>query len=520
MPPRKQIKITYSTLGSPDPDLDRYFDEAVAETRKHLGETHQLYINGTWRSTSQTFSNTSPVDTSLVMGHFPLGGQAEIDEAVAAAQAAYPAWRATPWQERVKLMRGVAELISERMFEIAAVNALEVGKNRLESLGDVEEAADFIRVYCDTMEEHNGFYLPQLNENEHINNRSVMKPYGVWAVISPFNFPIALSCGPSAAAIMTGNTVVLKPAEDTPYGPLLLAQCFADAGVPAGVFNFVTGDKATGRMLIDNPAIGGVTFTGSYKVGMEIYAKIAQGANARPVLAEMGGKNAAIISQKADLNKAVQGVMRSAFGLQGQKCSACSRVFVHDSIKDEFVRRLSEAAQTIKIGDPTLSENWMGPLATAAAYRNYQQNVAEIKASGGKITTGGETLDKQGYYVAPTVVDDLPADHKFWQQEMFLPIVTVAGFADLNEAMRKANDVQFGLTGGFFSEDENEVAWFLDNIEAGVVYVNRATGATTGAWPRFQAFGGWKGSTTSGRGAGGAYYLQQYMREQSQTVVK
>ncbi|MFN8439928.1 MAG: aldehyde dehydrogenase family protein [Caldilineaceae bacterium] len=522
MSKRKPIKITYSTLGSPDPLIDQYFDEALATVQGWMGQTHQLYINGEWRSTQETFEKRSPVDTSLVMGRFQLGRQQEINDAMAAAKAAYPQWRATPWQERVRLLRKVVELVGERMFEIGAVNTMEVGKNRLESLGDVEEAADFIRVYCDSMEQNNGFITPQLQENEKISNTSVMKSYGVWAVISPFNFPIALSGGPTAAALVTGNTVVLKPAEDTPFGPLLLAQCFVDAGLPPGVFNFVTGDKETGRLLVDHPDVAGVTFTGSYKVGMDIYSKLAQGPTARPVIAEMGGKNATIVSKNANLDKAVQGVSRSAFGLQGQKCSACSRVYVHESIKEQFVQKLAEAAKKIKIGDPSKAENWMGPVSTAKAYENYKRNVADMKQSGAQIATGGETLEmeKDGYFVAPTVVADLPQSHPLWKQEMFLPIITVASFGDLKEAMQQVNDVPFGLTSGFYSEDEQEIQWFLDNIETGVTYINRPTGSTTGAWPRYQPFGGWKGSTTTGIGSGSTMYLLRYMREQSQTIVK
>jgi len=521
MSKREPVKITYSTLGTPDPLIDQYFDEALATVKGWLGQTHKQYINGEWRTSHDSFTTTSPVDTSLVMGTFQLGGKQDIDAAMAAAKAAYPAWRATPWQERVRLMRKTVELISDRLFEIAAVNTLEVGKNRLESLGDVEEAADFVRCYCDAMEQNNGFIIPQLRENDKISNTSVMKPYGVWAVISPFNFPIALSGGPTAAALVTGNTVVLKAAEDTPFGPSLLAQCFIDAGLPAGVFNLVTGDKETGRLLVDHPDVAGVTFTGSHKVGMEIYSKLASGPNARPVIAEMGGKNATIVSKNADLNKAVQGVSRSAFGMQGQKCSACSRVFVHEAVKGEFVKRLAEAAKKIRIGDPSKSENWMGPVSTAKAYENYKRSVAEMKKKGARIVTGGETLEleKDGYYVAPTVVDDLPQSHEFWKQELFLPIVTVAGFDDLKDAINTVNDVPFGLTGGLYSEDESEIQIFLDNVEVGVAYVNRSTGSTTGAWPRYQPFGGWKGSTTTGIGTGSAIYLQRYMREQSQTIV-
>ncbi len=315
---RKQFKITYSTLGSPDPLLHEYYEDALQMARNSLGKTHRMWIGGEWVASAATFATFSPIDTSLQMGHFQDGTAADIDRAVAAARAAYPGWRATPWQERVAVLLRVAERISERLFEIAAVDSLEVGKNRLEALGDVEEAADFIRAYCDAMQEHHGYNVRQRAESRHHRNTSVLKPYGVWGVISPFNFPVALSGGPAAAALIAGNTVVLKPAEDTPYAPTLLVECFAEAGLPPGVLNLVTGQKATGQALVDHPNVDGFTFTGSYRVGMEIYAKVAAGRRPRPVITEMGGKNPAIVAASANLDLAAEGVTRAAFGLSGQ----------------------------------------------------------------------------------------------------------------------------------------------------------------------------------------------------------
>ena len=350
------------------------------------------------------------------------------------------------------LLRRAAEIISDRLFAIAAVDSLEVGKNRLEALGDVEEAADFIRTYCDAMQENHGFAVRQRAESRHHRNTSVLKPYGVWAVISPFNFPIALSGGPTAAALIAGNTVVLKPAEDTPFGPTLLVQCFVEAGLPPGVINFVTGQKETGRALVDHPGVDGITFTGSYRVGMEIYAKVASGRRPRPVITEMGGKNPAIVARSANLDLAAEGVARAAFGLSGQKCSACSRVYVHADVKDAFAAKLAAQAEKIQIGDPTQQEYWMGPVINRRAYEAYKAHVAELRAQG-HILTGGTTLDPHGFYVAPTVVDDLPESHALWQQELFLPIVLVTGFTDFDDALAKANDVDFGLTAGCYSED-------------------------------------------------------------------
>ncbi len=516
---RKHIKVTYSTLASPDPLLHEYYDEAVVDAKANFGQTFPLYINGEDRIVDETFAKVSPVDTDIVMGYFQKGAEQDANDAIAAAKAAFPAWGGRPWQERVEILRKAADLMSERLFHMGAVMSMEVGKNRLEALGDVEETADLIRYNCDAMEKNNGFSFPLLSESEHHHNRSVLKPYGVWVVIAPFNFPGALAGGPSSAAMVAGNTVVLKPATDTPYTGWLLTECFRDAGVPAGVFNFITGPGRTvGQTLVDHPDVAGITFTGSYDVGMNILRTFSHSVYPRPVIAEMGGKNPTIISKKADLDKAAMGVMRSAFGLQGQKCSACSRVYVHNDVKESFMAKFLALTEQINVGDPTNVDNFMGPVVNKGVYEDYKKFAADLHEAG-NVVFGGKTVEGNGYYVAPTIVDQLPEDHYLWKHEMFLPFVTVAGFENLNDAMVKANDVEYGLTAGFFSEDDDEIAWFLDNIEAGVVYVNRSGGATTGAWPGYQSFGGWKGSGSTGKAAGSFYYVQQYMHEQSQTVV-
>ncbi|MDQ7026376.1 MAG: aldehyde dehydrogenase family protein [Anaerolineae bacterium] len=517
---RKHIKVTYSSLGSPDPLLHDYYEEDVTTARANLGGTYPMYINGEWRDGEKTFAKYSPIDTNLVIGHFSHGSRQDVDDAVAAAKAAYPTWRDTPWLERLSYLRRVADLISERLFQMAAVVSLEVGKNRLEAIGEVEETADLIRYCIQAMEENDGFIKQLASETEKHHNRSVLKPYGVWGVISPFNFPCALSGGPAGAALIAGNTVVHKPADDAPLTAVLLAQCFHDAGLPPGVYNMVTGGDEPGKALVANNDIDGITFTGSYDVGMSILRKFStQTGYMRPVIAEMGGKNPVIITKNANLEKAAYGVMRSAFGLTGQKCSACSRVYVDNEVKEVFTQILVDITEKIKVGDPTERETFMGPIINGTAYRAYRRYAREL-ADQGDVLTGGTTLEiGDGYYVAPTVVDNLPDNHALWTEEMFAPIVVLGGYDDIDEAMKKANHIDLGLTAGFYSEDKAEIDWFLSHIEAGVVYVNRESGATTGAWPGYQAFGGWKGSTGSGKAAGSYYYLQQYMREQSHTIV-
>jgi 1-pyrroline-5-carboxylate dehydrogenase len=354
-------------------------------------------------------------------------------------------------------------------------------------------------------------------------NRSVLKPYGAWVVITPFNFPIALAAGPVAAALITGNTVVLKGASATPWAGRLLADCIRDAGLPRGVFNYLSGPSdAIGSALIDHPLTAGVTFTGSYEVGRQIALKLQGGRYPRPCIAEMGGKNACIVTAAADLERAAAGIVRSAFGMGGQKCSALSRLYVRGEVADQLVDNLLVQCAALKIGDPARRENWLGPLATKAGYVDYARYTGQLRSAGARLLTGGAQLQDgalaRGFFVQPTLAEAGP-DHPLWQQEMFLPILMIHRVASNEEAMQLANASALGLTAGFYG-GADEIPWFQENIEAGVTYANRPQGATTGAWPGYQPFGGWKGSGTTGKAIASFYYLPQYLREQSQTVVE
>jgi 1-pyrroline-5-carboxylate dehydrogenase len=430
------------------------------------------------------------------------------------------------WQDRVKLMRKAADLIDERTFEIGAVMAMEVGKNRMEALGDIAETADLIRYACYQVEKNKG-YIVKMGKDPLVGykstNVSVLRPYGVWLVVSPFNFPAALTGGPSGAALVTGNTLVMKPATDTPYTVRLFAECLRDAGLPDGVFNYVTGPGSTlGQALIESPEVDGVTFTGSFDVGMKIFRDYAQSNYVRPIILELGGKNPAIVTRQADLERAAIGILRSAFGLQGQKCSACSRVYIEAPVYDDLVSRLVDLTNKLVIGDPTDRKVYTGPVVNKSSYQDFQDFSEELSQSGA-ILTGGKVLTdgeySKGYFCAPTLVADLPLNHRLWKHEMFLPITTVAKVKNLDQAMQMANDVNYGLTAGFYGS-KRQTKWFFENIQAGVTYANRPQGATTGAWPGFQPFGGWKGSGSSGKNAGGHYYLPLYMHEQIRTLVE
>jgi 1-pyrroline-5-carboxylate dehydrogenase len=520
------FKLTYSTMFDPPEEMHARFEAALAEVRAGLGATHAMHIDGADVAGGRTSAKRSPVDRRLILGHFPVGGAADVELAVAAARRAFPAWRMTPLEERLSLVRRVAALIEERVYQIGAALALEVGKNRMESLGETQETADFFTCYAAELERNQGYDLALPDDplpHHRSHNRSVLKPYGVWGVIVPFNFPLALGGGPAAAALVTGNTVVLKGASDTPWAGRLLADCVRDAGFPDGVFNYVAGPgSVVGEALIHHPDLAGVTFTGSYEVGMGLYRAMAGGAYPRPCITEMGGKNACIVTARADLERAVTGIVRSAYGLTGQKCSALSRVYVEASVADALLERVVVATRAIAVGDPTRREIWMGPVINEGAAESFTRYCAELEQQGGRILVGGTRLTDgdygHGHFVACTVAE-APAGHPLFQEEMFAPILMVCRVADVREGVALANAGSLGLTAGCYG-DADEVRYFLDTIEAGVVYVNRPQGATTGAWPGYQAFGGWKGSGSTGKAIGSSYYLPLYLREQSQTVVE
>jgi 1-pyrroline-5-carboxylate dehydrogenase len=448
-----------------------------------------------------------------------------VRDAIAAARTACPAWAALSWQERLAKVQKIAEAIRDHRWELSALMGYEVGKNRLECVGDVEEGADLISYYCDQIEQHHGFVEKMGTLGPGEENYSVLRPYGVWAIIAPFNFPMALAAGPAGGALATGNTVVFKPASDTPLLGLKLYEMTVAAGLPAGVFNFVTGPGGTvGQELIDNPGIDGIVFTGSKEVGLKLLRENAARPVPRPVIIEMGGKNPALIMESADLDKASDGVMRSSFGAQGQKCSACSRVYVHRSVRQKFVDLLVEKTRRITVGNPLERDVWMGPVINEAAVRTYESAVERARRDGGTILIGGRRITQppfdRGYFVEPTIIDGLPPNHPLFSEELFVPITVIAEVLTVDEALELANRTEYGLTAGIYSEQEDELRKFFDTIQAGVTYANRRAGATTGAWPGINPFGGWKASGYTGRGTGGPYYVQQFMREQSRVRVR
>ena len=517
-----RLKITYATLRADNEELHALYEAGLKKAKGRLGAYHRNFIDGADRDGDGTFEVRSPIDTDILVGTFAKGTRADVGDAIAAARRAQPAWFRLGWEKRLEILKAAAELISARQMEYGGLMAIEVGKTRMEALGEVEEAADLIRYYAKTAED-NAFYDHPMDNlgDAAVHTRSILRPHGVFAVISPFNFPMALAVGPTCAAMMAGNTVILKPASASAMTAIAILEAYRDAGVPDGVFNLVMGPGATvGAELQENRGIDGIVFTGSYEVGFDIFRNFST-RYPRPCIVEMGGKNPAIVLRSADLEEAAEGVMRASFGFSGQKCSANSRVYVERPVHDEFVRVLVEKTEQLAVGDPLPRPAFLGPVIDQVAVDRHQQAVAEARRDG-TVFTGGERLTDgalaRGFYVEPTVVG-LPPSHRLFQDELFAPFVAVAAVDSLDEAIALANDNLYGLTAGVYSEDPAEVQQFLEEIHAGVLYVNRRAGATTGAWPGVQAFGGWKGSGSTGKSGLSMYYVAQFLREQSHTVV-
>ncbi len=521
----KAPKITYTTLFADESIHPKYEAALKKFATTQLGKHLKMHIGAKEvGSEAGEFEHRSPIDTSIVVSYFPIGRREHAKQAIDAAKRAFPGWAGTPWRERVKILRRAAEVIDERKFDIAATITYEVGKNRLESLAEAWEAMDAIRLYAKVMEENKGY----AKETEGVageHGKIIAKPLGVWPVISPFNFPFMLANGMATGALLTGNTVILKPTSEAPLTGLMLYKVYHDAGVPAGAVNFVTGPGPNfSTEFTQNRDVAGITFTGSRAVGMSLYHEfLAHQPYAKPVLMELGSKNPAIVTAKADLKKAVEGIVRAAYGYSGQKCSANSRVYVQSEVKDEFLEMLEERLASLKVEDPREKSAFMGPIINPAAMGTFVEAVKEAKKDGGKIVFGGNVMTsgafRRGYYVQPTLVAGLSPDNQLFKRELFVPLLVVAEFKTLEQALDEANDTDYGLTAGIFSEDKKEVAKFMDKIQFGVVYANRSGGATTGAWPGPQSFVGWKASGSTGKGIGGPSYLLTFLREQSQTVV-
>ena len=515
-------RVTYSNTGEDFSGVHAHLDAAIPEAEARLlGKPRPALIGGRDRGEGRVVAARSPIDRSIILGEFPQADAALVDEAVDAARAAFPSWRDMGWPTRVALLRAGADVLETRKWDVSVACLIEVGKSRLEAVGEVEEAIDLVRHYCSEMERTDGFREERPGASSAERCSVVLRPYGVFGVIAPFNFPVALSLGMMSAALVAGNTVVFKPSDAAGLTGRLVVEALVEGGLPDGVLNLVQGGRETGEALARNPRVDGFAFTGSNAVGMAIFRNAAASQAMRPVLAEMGGKNPTFVTASADLAVAATGAARSAFGLSGQKCSALSKAYVSRGVLDAFVDVLVETTGKLVVGDPRRADVFMGPVIDEPALDRFKAAASDA-SSAGSIVVGGKLLAggvfDRGAYVEPTIVASLPGEHRINRDELFLPFLSLLPFDDLDDAIVDANRSAFGLTAGIYTQDPSELGRFLSTIEAGVLYANRASGATTGAWPCFQTFCGWKGSGTSGKGGLGSWYVPQFMREQSHTV--
>jgi 1-pyrroline-5-carboxylate dehydrogenase len=521
---KKVPRITYATL-TITPKDDEAYDRAVTKVRANLGAHYSMYINGEkWSSTGEEVGHRSPINTNLVVSYFPKGGRDDAKAAIDAARDAFSAWSSRTYAKRISILKRAADILLQRSYELSALMAFEVGKNRSESLAEVNESVELIRYYCEQMEANRGFAKLLESPGPRQETVSLLRPYGVWAVVAPWNFSLALSAGMTVGALVAGNTVVYKPSSESPVLGYEMSRALAEAGIPRGAFNLVTGPGGTvGAELQENSHVDGFVFTGSKEVGMKLYHQFSS-AYPKPIITEMGGKNPAIVCATADLDQAAEGIVRAAFGFGGQKCSACSRVYVDHDVKERFVASLKGyTGRHVKVGDPTRKGTFLGPIINKSAVDTYAGAASEAGNAGGHFVCGGEVLQTgefaHGYYVEPAIVDGLPATHRLFKEELFLPFLVVAETQSLSEALKLANESEYGLCAGIYTKKRKEMDAFFDQIQAGVTYVNRRAGATTGAWPGVNSFGGWKASGSSGKSGLGPYYVQQFMREQSRWIV-
>ncbi|TLM68442.1 MAG: aldehyde dehydrogenase family protein [Deltaproteobacteria bacterium] len=490
------------------PEVRAAFPAAIAAVRARAGERVALVIAGRDVVTAETRESVNPNRPSEIVGQVCQAGTVEIDAAVAAAAAAFPAWRATPVGERAALLRRTAALARVRLFELAAWQVLEIGKQWDQAHADVAEAIDFLEYYADGMLR---LGRPQrLGAVPGEENVLVYEGRGVAAVIAPWNFPLAIACGMVSAALVAGNTVVFKPSGLTAVVGCRLVELFAAAGVPAGVLNFVPGPGGTsGERLTEHPDVALIAFTGSLEVGLRIVEKAAVvhpgQRHVKRVVAEMGGKNAIIIDDDADLDEAVPQVLASAFGFQGQKCSACSRLIVLDGIYDRCVSRLTEAARAWRLGPAEDPAFVMGAVAEEAARRRIE-GYLEVGRREGQLLYASTVPEGEGYWVPLAIFEGIEPGHLLAQEEIFGPVLAVMRAADFDQALAWANSTRFALTGGLFSRSPEHIARTRRDFRVGNLYINRAV---TGAMVGRQPFGG---AALSGLGtkAGGSDYLLHF----------
>ena len=487
---------------------------ALAKVKSELGREYPLVIGGERIKTEAKLESINPANRTEVVGRFQKATKELATQAVEAAYAAFQTWKKTSAEERANLLFRVAQILRERKHELSAWMIYEVGKTWPEADGDTAEAIDFCEFYAREMlryaEPH------PLTNNPGEENRLEYIPLGVGAVIPPWNFPLAIMAGMTSASFVTGNTVVLKPSSDAPTIAFKFFEILEEAGLPAGVVNFMTGSGAeVGDVVVDHPKTRYVAFTGSKEIGLRINERAAKPQAGqiwiKRVVAEMGGKDAIIVADDANLDEAATGIVQSAFGFQGQKCSACSRAIIDAKVYEPMLEKIVAKTREIKVGDPSDTATAMSAVINEKAFRTITDYIEKGKAEGGRVLAGGGSDGEAGFFIEPTVIADVKPGDTIEQQEIFGPVLAVIKANDFDDALRIANGTEFGLTGALYSADEEKLERARDEFHVGNLYLNRkCTGALVGVHP----FGGFNMSGTDSK-AGGRDYLLLFMQAKS-----
>lgn len=495
-------------------DNARAMRGALERVGDELGHEYPLIIGGERVRTNAKIESLNPARPAQIVGVHQKAGAEHADQAVQAALKAFETWRFASAEERASLLLGAAGLIRERKFDFCAWLTYEVGKNWAEADADVGETIDFLEFYAREALRLAASTPPIQYPGER--DELLYIPLGVGAVISPWNFPFAIMAGMTSAAIVSGNTVVLKPSSDSPTIAARFMEVLEEAGLPPGVVNFCPGSGASfGNAVVAHPKTRFIAFTGSKEVGLDIHERAAKAQPGqiwiKRTILEMGGKDSIIVSADADFDAAVTGVIASAFGFSGQKCSACSRAIVEEPIYDAFVERLREKVAELKVGDPTGNLN-MGPVVSEGAMKTILSYI-EIGKKEGRLVAGGNAVEtpEKGYYIAPTVIVDVAPKARIAQEEIFGPVLAVIKARDFEDALAIANNTEFGLTGSIYSTDRVKLDRARQEFHVGNLYFNRkSTGAMVGAHP----FGGFNMSGTDSK-AGGPDYLYLFTQAKS-----
>ncbi len=484
---------------------------ALDQVKGELGREYPLVIGGERINTDAKLDSINPANRTQVVGKFQKATKELANRAVESAYETFQSWRNTSAAERADFLFRAAEVLRRRKHEMSAWMIHEVAKTWAEADGDTAEAIDFLEFYGREMLRYaEGHPLVKL---EGEDNRMDYVPLGVVAVIPPWNFPLAIMAGMTAAAFVTGNTVVLKPSSDAPTIAYKFFEVLEEVGLPAGVVNFMTGSGAeVGDVVVDHPKTRFIAFTGSMEIGLRINERAAKVHDGqiwlKRVIAEMGGKDAIIVADDANLDDAATGVVQAAFGFQGQKCSACSRAIIDARVYDEMLEKIAERTEKIKTGDPADGATNMSAVINEKAFKTINGYIEKGKAEGGRVLTGGGSDGEQGFFIEPTVIADVKPGATIEQEEIFGPVLAIIKANDYDDALKIANDTQYGLTGAVYSADEEKLERARREFHVGNLYLNRkCTGALVGVHP----FGGFNMSGTDSK-AGGRDYLLLFMQ--------